>query len=201
MSSDVKARIFEPFFTTKGVAQGTGLGLAVVHGIIKQSGGFIDLASEVGHGTTFRIYLPAVDDKVTPPRLSVATETLRGQETVLLVEDEEAVRGLALLAFQSHGYTVLVANDGKEALRIVDAYRGKIDLLVTDVVMPTMGGGDLARILRERIVGIKILYSSGYTDDSVVRQGVLHAEVAFLQKPYTPYTLLRKARDVLDGKK
>jgi len=196
--SEIRARIFEPFFTTKGTSGGTGLGLAVVHGIVKQSGGYIELLSEIGQGTTFNIYLPAVEEASIAPHFVVPTDNLRGRETILLVEDEEAVRGLATLAFQSHGYHVLVAQEGMEALRIVDAHRGKIDLLVTDVVMPGLGGGDLAKLLKKRLPDLKILYSSGYTDDSVLRHGILQSEVAFLQKPYTPFGLLRKAREMLD---
>lgn len=198
MTPDVKARIFEPFFTTKGVGKGTGLGLAMVFGVVKQSGGSIEVYSESGFGTTFKIYLPAVADQATSAAKRSIETVAGGTETILLVEDEDGVRGLALLVLQSRGYTVLAASDGKDALRIIDTHRGHIDLLVTDVVMPRMGGRDLADVLRLRFPQMKVLFSSGYTDDAVVRHGVLHEEVFFLQKPYSPYSLAKKVRDVLD---
>ncbi|MBV9489942.1 MAG: response regulator [Verrucomicrobia bacterium] len=198
MTPEVQARIFEPFFTTKGVGHGTGLGLAVVHGIIKQSGGHITVFSMPGTGTTFKIYLPAVDEPSAAPAKAVASEPVGGNETVLLVEDEEPVRAVTALLLESLGYRVLEAAGGEEALRLVDADPGKIDLLMTDVVMPDISGRKLADKLRQRLPGLKVLFQSGYTGDAVVRHGVPHAEVAFLQKPFCLDVLARKVREILD---
>ena len=201
MTADVKAHVFEPFFTTKGPGKGTGLGLATVYGIVKQSGGSIDLYTEPGLGTTFKIYLPAVTDPIRPlGRDQRAAKVIGGTETILVVEDEDAVRAIALLALQSQGYTVLHAESGKRALAIIDKHQGRLNLLVTDVVMPGLSGRELAETLGVRYPGLRVLYLSGYTDDSVIRHGILQAEVAFLQKPYTPLELARKVREVLDSK-
>jgi CheY-like chemotaxis protein len=199
MSPEVQARIFEPFFTTKGVGKGTGLGLAVVHGIVQQSGGHLEVCSMPGVGTTFKVYLPAVE---APASARLADEPApppsgRG-ETVLLVEDEEAVRAVSVLLLESLGYRVLEAASAEEALRLVGAGRHKLDLLLTDVVMPGRNGRELAEALRRQDPGLKVLFQSGYTGEVVVGHGIVEAEKAFLQKPFTLDTLAKKVRAVLD---
>jgi two-component system, cell cycle sensor histidine kinase and response regulator CckA len=198
MVPEVQARIFEPFFTTKGVGQGTGLGLSVVHGILKQNGGHIAVQSLPDVGTTFKIYLPTAAGLVDEPAEGVPSNPNHGGETVLLVEDEEPVREVTALMLGSLGYRVLEASNGEEALRVVEAGREQVELLMTDVVMPGMGGRDLADALQARLPGLKVLFQSGYTGDTVIRQGILHTEVAFLQKPFTLETLSQKVREVLD---
>jgi PAS domain S-box-containing protein len=197
MTDEVKTRIFEPFFTTKEVDKGTGLGLATVYGIIKQSGGHIEVYSEVGVGTTFKIYLPAVEGRLS--KLTVGAAKVRGgKECILLVEDQEEVRKFALLALQSYGYAVTPAKDGADALSLVEGLP-RVEILVTDVVMPGMSGRQVAEALITRYPEMKVLYMSGYTDDVVVRHGILDGKSAFLQKPYTPRALAQKVRDVLDS--
>ncbi len=201
MDAKTKARIFEPFFTTKGAGKGTGLGLAVVHGVITQSEGHIDVYSEVGRGTTFKIYLPAVKERLPTGKSFHGLHSMpRGSERVLLVEDEDAVRALARLVLASCGYTVLEAADGREAVRAAEHDSGRIDLVVSDVVMPHLGGRQLVEQLAAVKPGMKVLFLSGYTDDAIVRHGVLEAEYAFLQKPFTPTALAQKVREVLDQK-
>lgn len=200
MTEEVKTRIFEPFFTTKGVGKGTGLGLAVVMGIIKQSGGHVAVYSELDRGTTFKLYFPAVDEQAVDAKGLLHHGDVRGTETVLLVEDEDGVRGLALLVLEMNGYKVLEARDGKDAMRVVANHQGSIDLLLTDVVMPGMGGREVAETLQPRFPQMKVLYTSGYTDDAIVRHGVLRAESSFLQKPYSPQSLAKKVRQVLENK-
>ena len=198
MTRDIQARVFEPFFTTKKPGKGTGLGLAMVFGIVQQSGGCIHVYSEPGSGSTFRIYLPAADEPIADAGDPAVAVDLRGTETILLVEDDEAVRRLALRCLEMNGYTALTAVDGTDALRVVADHTGPLDLVLTDVVMPNMGGPELVRGLRAQIPELKVLFTSGYTDDAVVRHGLLQANVAFLQKPYTPMALAQKLRHVLD---
>jgi PAS domain S-box-containing protein len=198
MDVDTQARIFEPFFTTKEMGKGTGLGLAMVYGIVQQSGGYIGVDSELGKGTTFRIYLPHSPEKAveqSPPR--PAAETRSGTETILLVEDEDAVRALLRSVLESRGYSVLEASRGDEALELSQAYGGEIDLLVTDVVMPQMGGPQLARRLTSSRPHVKVLYISGYADQAAWYQNGLESGDAFLQKPFPPEALARKVREVL----
>jgi PAS domain S-box-containing protein len=197
MPPDVRARIFEPFFTTKDVSKGTGLGLSMVFGVVQQSDGSIDVDSEPGRGTTFRLYLPAVNEAPEAPVEAVRPDS-GGGETILLVEDEGGVRELAARSLRSRGYHVLAATDGVDALRTIDDTGLRLDLLLTDVVMPRLGGPELVAVLRPRYPGLKVLFMSGYTDDARVHRGVSEAGAAFLQKPYTPHGLARKVRDVLD---
>jgi len=199
MTQDVKARLFEPFFTTKATGKGTGLGLAVVHGIVRQSGGHIDVSSEPGYGTIFHIYFPAVQEAVGNNEPARPYQLLAGTESLLLVEDEPGVRKLALHVLEQHGYQVLVASNGREALEILDMQTAPIDLLVTDVVMPIMGGPELAKTLRAKYPTLKVLFLSGYTDDAIMRHGIVHNEVAFLHKPFTPMDLAKRVRSVLDA--
>jgi PAS domain S-box-containing protein len=200
MDQATMARIFEPFFSTKG-EHGTGLGLATVHGIVKQSGGHVAVYSEVGHGTVIKVYLPRTQERVRTGKSFQGLAVLpEGREAVLLVEDEAGVRALARHILQKCGYTVLEAQDGAEAERVAAQYRDRIDLLITDVVLPRTGGRELAERLRATRPGTKVLFLSGYTDDAVVRHGVLAAEVAFLHKPFNPASLAGKVREVLDGK-
>jgi signal transduction histidine kinase/CheY-like chemotaxis protein len=200
MDAATRAHIFEPFFTTKGRDQGTGLGLATVHGIVSQSGGYIWLYSEPGKGTTFKIYLPRVDEPPAPAAAAdVPTRELTGSETVLVVEDEDAVRALMRLTLEARGYQVLAAASPKEALELVARHPGSIPLVVTDVIMPGMSGGELAGRLAALRPEIRVIFVSGYTDDTIAHQGVLDPGVHFLQKPFTLEGLARKVREVLDG--
>ncbi len=200
MDKETQSRIFEPFFTTKEKGKGTGLGLSTVYGIVKQSGGYVFAHSELGRGTTFRIYLPRVEDAAEPVSHAHATKTpLGGTETVLLVEDEESVRQLVRETLAARGYNVLEADDGQKALHIAASHSGPIHVLVTDVVMPGMSGRELAKLLGETHPQTKVLYLSGYTEDAIVHQGVLDSGTAFLQKPFTLQMLSRKVREVLNG--
>ncbi len=201
MDAATIARAFEPFFTTKGIGKGTGLGLATVHGIVKQSRGHVAIDSEPGHGATFRVYLPRVSDARAEPGVPAVLQPMPpGLETVLLVEDEAAVRVLAQRILYRCGYEVLEAANGEEALRLSELHPGPIHLLISDVVMPYLGGGELAQRILERRPECKVLFLSGYMDDAVIRHGVQSAEYAFLQKPFTPSSLAQKVESVLrDG--
>ena len=198
MSQEVQQHLFEPFFTTKEPGKGTGLGLATVYGIVKQSGGFIYAYSELGRGSAFKIYLPRVEGRVEVNESSPTAPALpRGAGTVLLVEDEEAVRRLARRVLESRGYRVLEASHGTQALHLSGEQPGRIQLLVTDVIMPGMSGQDLARQLLARRPDLKVLFISGYTDEAIKSHGDLLPGTAFLQKPFTPSGLLTKVTDVL----
>jgi PAS domain S-box-containing protein len=200
MNSEIKQKIFEPFFTTKEEGKGTGLGLAMVYGIVKQSGGSIRVHSEAGAGTTFMVYLPAVEEFVkAQSNGSRHIEAPGGTETVLLVEDEDMVRELVVEVLETEGYTVFSARRGAEALRLCAEQIMPINLLITDVVMPEMSGRELAEHLTARHPEIKVLFISGYTDDAIFRHGVQESNVAFLQKPFTTSELAAKVRSVLDA--
>ena len=199
MTPEVQARIFEPFFTTKGVGQGTGLGLAMVPGIVQQNGGHIVVHSMPCIGTTFKIYLPAVGELAKQPLQSRApVKPVRGSETILLVEDEASVREITALLLVSLGYQVKAASSGQEALHLARGNREKIDLLMTDVLMPGMSGNELAEVLRASDADLKVLFLSGHSGDTLARHGVVHTEVAFLQKPFTLNALSEKLMEVLD---
>jgi PAS domain S-box-containing protein len=200
MSDETKEHIFDPFFTTKEVGQGTGLGLATVYGIVKQSGGSIGVHSKEGVGTTFKIYLPRVTEQVTEIKTEKSfTEMPKGTETILLVEDEEIVRKLTVKILEECGYTVIEAANGVKALVLCDKGEYQYDLLMTDVVMPEMGGRELSEKLKERLPNLRVLFTSGYTDDAVVRHGVIEVNTNFIQKPFSAEALADKIREILDN--
>jgi two-component system, cell cycle sensor histidine kinase and response regulator CckA len=202
MDEATQQRIFDPFFTTKEVGKGTGLGLSTVYGIVKQSGGFISVQSEIGKGTTFKLYLPRVDDAVDEEASrEPQPESLKGVETILLVEDEDVVRKMLQEILEREGYKVITASNGLEALPVYERHEGTIHLVITDVVMPGMSGPQLVERLAGKSSESKVLYMSGYTDNAIVFHGVLEPGVNFLQKPFTPDALLSKVREVLDDVK
>jgi len=199
MTKEVQDRIFEPFFTTKGVGKGTGLGLATVYGIVKQSGGDIWVYSEPGKGTIFKIYLPRVDKPAEELRArEEAKEIPRGNETILLVEDDEKVRRVAQRILEKQGYDIIEARNGEEAIEICKEIKKPVHLVLTDVVMPEMGGRELIERIKEVCKDFKVLYMSGYTDDVILRHGILEEGIAFIQKPFTLESLARKVREVLN---
>jgi len=200
MNEQVKARIFEPFFTTKEVGRGTGLGLCTIHGIVKQSGGSIEVYSEVGVGTAFKIYFPQAEGKAALSHVRLTpVRKPTGSEVILLVENEEAVRELLREILERSGYFVIPTGHGVEALEVAGAYQGSIDLLVSDVIMPNMGGPELVKHLVQTRPAIKVLLISGYTDNAVLHGGLVESDVQFLQKPFSPSELEQKVRMILDA--
>ena len=201
MDETTKARIFEPFFTTKAPGQGTGLGLSTVYGIVEQSGGTIWVYSELGKGTTFKIYFPrAAATGVAPEGPRGAVRPAGGSETVLIVEDDESVAKLIRTLLQHAGYTVLEAKNGKDALHLLTTHSGAVHLVVTDMVMPQMSGWELLQKIGEFRPGLKALFMSGYTDNALLRQGMATSQTPFLQKPFTPTALVSKVREVIDAR-
>ena len=201
MDADTLAQVFEPFFTTKSRGHGTGLGLSTVYGIIKQSSGFIFAESEPEQGTAFHIYLPRLEQSAHKRRTADShdSDSLYGDETIVLAEDESWVRTLVRQCLEKHGYTVLESEDGEEALGIVSRYKGRLDLLLTDVVMPRMNGAELAKRVCEESPGTRILYMSGYSDHAILKQEHIQSGKAFLQKPFTIQELAGKVRSILDA--
>jgi CheY-like chemotaxis protein len=199
MDKATLARIFEPFFTTKEIGKGTGLGLSTVFGILQQSGGSVWVYSEPGKGTTFKTYFPRVDAAADTAVSTSPPPSAGGSETILLVEDDDQVRGVARGILRRAGYNVIEARNAGEALLHSEQHPGRIHLLLTDVVMPGMSGPALAKRLGTARADMKVLCMSGYTDDSIVRHGVLEAEIAYIQKPITPDALTTRVRQVLEA--
>ncbi len=199
MTPEVKAHLFEPFFTTKGVGKGTGLGLATCYGIIQQSSGHILVYSESGHGTAIKIYLPAIAEKVEQKPTATNMLPQRGTETILLVEDEDALRELGVCILQDSGYTVLVASNGREGVEVAKKNGDHIDLIVTDVIMPVLGGKDMFNELKPILPTIPVMFMSGYTDDALAEHGVLEPGIFFIEKPFSPARFTYKVREILDN--
>ncbi len=198
MDQATQAHLFEPFFTTKRPGRGTGLGLSIVFGIVKQSGGSVEVYSEPGCGTSVKVYLPSIGQQAFTEAANPRKKTARGSETILLAEDDEMVRTLVRQALEREGYNVLDSADPVEARRIADHHKGAIQLLIADVVMPKLSGRELAEQITHRRPDLKVLYMSGYTENAVLNSGILHQDVAFLQKPFTPEALTGKVREVLE---
>ena len=201
MDEATRQLIFEPFFTTKEAGKGTGLGLSMVQGIVAQSGGSIEVSSELGHGTTFKIYLPALPEAAADVEGPAAVPVLGGQETVLVVEDRTEVRNYAVAVLKSYGYHVIPAEDGGEALLLCEGEHHQIDLVLTDAVMPKLSGWELAQRLEKLQTGIKVLFMSGYTDDVIPHHGAFDKGVHFIHKPFSPEQLAGKVRAVLDPRR
>jgi two-component system, cell cycle sensor histidine kinase and response regulator CckA len=198
MSDDVRRRVFEPFFTTKEPGKGTGLGLSTVYGAVQQAGGAIEIESRVGEGTEFRIHLPSHGGPAEPAEAGAAESgSPRGQAVILVAEDEEAVRDLEVMALERFGYRVLAARDGREALEIAAAYEGRLDLLLTDIVMPVMDGRELAERLARARPGLRILFMSGYPNEIDLGESSGRGPRAFIQKPHTPRELAEKVKEIL----
>jgi CheY-like chemotaxis protein len=192
-------RVFEPFFTTKQVGKGTGLGLAVCYGIVRQAGGVVTVSSEPGHGSTFSVFLPAMEGAADAPDAATHAQPAGGSETLLVVEDDAPIRALLVRSLAARGYRVVQASDGEEALAAARVQDGRIDLLLTDVVMPRMGGPELTRRLRELLPHVQVIYMSGYTADALAEASGPVAD-GFLSKPFTPDEASRLVRAVLDGR-
>jgi two-component system, cell cycle sensor histidine kinase and response regulator CckA len=199
MDADTQKRVFEPFFTTKPMGEGTGLGLATVYGIVKQSDASIWVESEVGHGTTFKVYLPRTDDVEKPASPPIETRAPGGAETVLLVEDEDVVREFVYKVLSRGGYNVHAVGDPGKALEYAQAQGASIDLIFSDVILPSMSGPAMMTLMRQVHPESRVLYMSGYTGHAIVHQGVLEPGTHFLQKPFTAAALSKKVRDVLDA--
>jgi CheY-like chemotaxis protein len=197
MKAETRGHIFEPFFTTKEVGKGTGLGLSTVHGIVEQSGGYVEVDSEVGRGTIFKIYLPRMQAAPADSGKPEAVPAMGGKEMVLVVEDQPEVRRYAAAALRAYGYQVIETASADEALLVCEREGERIALILTDVVMPGLSGRELADRLKERRPGIKVLFMSGYTDDTMVHHGVLEKDAEFIQKPFSPDELAIKVRGMM----
>jgi CheY-like chemotaxis protein len=200
MTQETKRKIFEPFFTTKGQGKGTGLGLATVYGIVKQSGGYIQVLSEPGQGTPFRVFFPRVDSETGHEEASTRQEGPKGTETILVVEDEVGVLNLTVRTLKRRGYEVLSASSPTEASEIFAGNHQRIDLVLSDVIMPEKNGPTLAREFRGKCPDLKIIFMSGYTDDTISPQEITDERTAFISKPFTPDLLVGRVRDVLEGR-
>ena len=200
MSEEVQAHVFEPFFTTKAVGSGTGLGLATVYGIVRQSGGSVWAYSEPGQGATVEVYLPRSESRVLEEAVRPAAPTdTRGSETILLAEDEESLRRLTARMLETRGYEVIAAGTATEAVRIAEEQGREIDLLLTDLIMPELSGGELAKQVRTVAPGVRVLFMSGYADDVMTSKGALEPGAPFLEKPFSAHGLAAKVRETLDA--
>jgi len=199
MNAETKLRAFEPFFTTKDRGKGTGLGLSTCYGIVKQSGGYLCIYSELGAGAVLKIYLPRVDQRPDVPQVNRPPIELRGHEAVLLVEDDDRVRNAMTRILTSYGYRVLVARDSGEAIALAKEHGEALDLVLSDVIIPGLSGPDTVREIRKHAPKVKPLFMSGYTDHAILRDGVLQAGTNFIQKPFAPKTLAIKLREILDA--